>query len=303
MMIITRLIGGLGNQMFQYAIARSIAHVNKTDIKLDVSVYESHEGWIALPRHYELKNLNIIENVANMREIEEIKGKNRRFQSILEKIPFRSSNRLNCYYKEKEEFYCDSKVFGLKGSIYLEGYFQTEKYFKNIEELIKNDFMVRTEADETNQSLLDKIRSSNAVAVHVRRGDNTPTDSIHGVCSSNYYRKGIEIIAEEIADPHFFIFSNDAKWAKRNLQTHFPSTYVSHNGIDKGYEDMRLMRNCKHFLIANSTFSWWGAWLSRNPDKIVLAPKRWFKKPGYRNTRDLIPESWRQIDLVSLFEN
>ena len=188
-------------------------------------------------------------------------------------------------------------MFELKGDIYIEGYWQTEKYFKNIEHTIKKDFTFKTKPDKNNQSLLNQIKNCNAVAIHVRRGDyvkNPVANRILGVCNLDYYNKCINLIIRKINNPHFFIFSDDPKWTINNLNIDFPATYVSHNGSDKGYEDLRLMSNCKHQIIANSSFSWWGAWLNNNPNKVVMAPKKWFNDLSI-NTEDLIPESWVKI--------
>lgn len=292
-MIIVKLIGGLGNQMFLYAIARSLAYIKQTDFKMDITGFESYSL-----RKYELGNFNIVEHFANSKEIQKFKEKKPFLSAFFGKIFVHSPNSKYHYYKEKKIFNYDPMVFELKGNIYLDGYWQTEKYFKNIENVIINEFTVKTEPDAKNKDLLYKIKSCNAaVAIHVRRRDfvtNPQTESFHGTCSLNYYRKCVDIIAKRIDNPYFFIFSDDPKWTKENLKIGFPSIFISHNGPNKGYEDLRLMSHCKHFIIANSSFSWWGAWLSRNSNKIVLTPKRWFRKEGI-NTTDLIPEGWIRI--------
>lgn len=278
--------------MFQYAIARSIAYTNQTDFKLDISGFESLKPPYT-PREYELGNFNISEHFATTDEIQRYNKKKSLVTTVFEKI-FPPGYH---YYYEKKKFNYDPEVFKLKGDIYLEGYWQTEKYFENIENVILNDFTVKTEPAEKNKALLDKIKNCNAVAVHIRRGDyvtNPQTESFHGSCDLSYYRKCVALIVKRVSDPHFFVFSDDPKWAKENLQIDFPATFSSHNGPDRGYEDLRLMRHCKHFIIANSSFSWWGAWLSRNSDKIVVAPKRWMRKEDIV-TKDLIPDGWLSI--------
>ena len=120
------------------------------------------------------------------------------------------------------------------------------------------------------------------------------TKEFHGICSLEYYYNAIKKITEIVRKPHFFIFSDDIKWAQDNLKISYPATFVNHNADGKPFEDLRLMSLCKHHIIANSSFSWWGAWLSIDPDKIVFAPKEWFTDSG-RNTDDLIPGSWHRI--------
>lgn len=296
MLIITKLIGGLGNQMFQYAIARSIAHTRKADLKIDISGFEL-TGPQCTPRRYELNHFSIVENFANNKETQRFIGKKARLLTFFGKTLPILENYTYHYYIEKKNFNYDQDVFESKGNIYLDGYWQTEKYFKNIKDVIKNDFTIKTKQDEKNNSLLKKIKNCDAVAVHVRRGDYVTSplaSSICGTCSLDYYKKGVGIIVKRVHEPHFFIFSDDPEWAKKNLKIDFPTVYVTHNGADKGYEDMRLMSNCKHFVIANSSFSWWGAWLSCNPNKIILAPRKWFKK-GDVDTKDLIPKGWTRI--------
>lgn len=284
-MIISRLIGGLGNQMFQYAIGRSLAYANKSELKLDLSGYKTYTL-----HKYSLKNFSIIEDFGDKKDFET------RFPTFLWKIFFSPPDSNYKYIKEKKEFYYDPMILDLKGNIYLDGYWQTDKFFKDISDLIRNDFTVRTEPDEKNRALLDKIEDCNSVALHIRRGDyvtNSIAHSYHGTCDLGYYTECIDIIAQRIDSPHFFLFSDDPKWVKSNLPMKFPSAVIAHNGAEKNYEDMRLMSGCKHFIIANSSFSWWGAWLSRNPNKSVLAPKRWFK--ANIDTMDLLPKEWERV--------
>ncbi len=290
-MIITRLIGGLGNQMFQYAIARCLSIVNKVEFKMDITGFELLNP-LYTQRKYELHHLNIVENIATPKEIKRFKQKifiSKIFKKI---IP---SSKIYYYYTEKKGFKFDPEVFKLK-NIYLEGYWQTEKYFKNIEDVIRKEFSVKIPIDKKNEELLEKIKSCNSVAVHVRRGDyvtNPIHAEFHGTCGLEYYKKCVNIIEEKVKNPYFFIFSDDNEWTKKNLKFNFPMDYVTWN-IGKDYEDLRLMSNCKHFIISNSSFGWWGAWLSNNSNKIVLAPKKWFKDEK-RDTFDLIPDKWIRI--------
>ena len=133
--------------------------------------------------------------------------------------------------------------------------------------------------------------------MHIRRGDyvsNPTTNKLHGTCSLEYYHNAVDIIAAKVSNPHFFIFSDDHEWARNNFKIDYPLTFVAHNNAGKNYEDMRLMSLCKHHIIANSSFSWWGAWLGSNPKKIVCAPRGWFKDKSL-NTNDIIPSDWSRI--------
>ena len=144
--------------------------------------------------------------------------------------------------------------------------------------------------------MLDRIHSCNAVSVHVRRGDYVSvaeTRERHGTCSLDYYQAGFEHIAARIADPVIFVFSDDPAWVQANLKFPSPTIYVTHNVGKQNYEDLRLMSACRHFIIANSTFSWWGAWLGEGAGKIVIAPKRWGNKPDEMD--DPVPEVWVRL--------
>jgi hypothetical protein len=181
--------------------------------------------------------------------------------------------------------------------VYLEGYWQSPKYFFDIKNIIGYEFTVKTGPDQVNKELMEKISQVEAVSVHVRRGDyvsNPATGNYHGVCSLDYYRTAVATITGRVRQPHFFIFSDDPAWAEKNLSVIGPKTVIERNGPERGHEDMRLMSLCRHHIIANSSFSWWGAWLCEKTDKIVISPKRWFKKEDI-DTKDLVPESWIRI--------
>ncbi len=148
-----------------------------------------------------------------------------------------------------------------------------------------------------NKDIGEMIQSFKSVSLHIRRGDyvsNKVTNQVHGVCDLNYYSHAISYIAERISNTHLFVFSDDPEWAKGNLKTEIPTFFVDNNRADKDYEDLKLMRQCKHNIIANSSFSWWGAWLNQNAGKIVIAPKKWFNDKSI-NTKDLIPEKWIRL--------
>jgi len=293
-MIIVKLIGGLGNQMFQYAMARRIAYVHNVPLKLDITGFNDYK--CDTPRTYELKHLNIIEDFASKTEIDKFKTK-KGFAGLI----LRCKEKLSPYYKRayirEKSLRFDPNMLQISKNAYLEGYWTTEKYFDDICDLIRREFTVKHKADSINEQLAQTIRGCEAVSLHIRRGDyvsNPQANQFHGLCPLEYYYKGIEILGTKIENPHFFVFSDDPKWAKENLNIEFPVNFVTHNGAEKNYEDLRLMCFCKHNIIANSTFSWWGAWLNKNPGKIVIAPKKWFNNEDI-DTRDVIPESWERL--------
>lgn len=292
-MIIVKLVGGLGNQMFQYAFGRNLARIKQAELKLDITGFETYKL-----HTYGLSHLNIKESIATSIEIYRLtkyaprKGKVWRLRNYL----FADTS---IYIKEKRnmEFRFDPTVVSIGDTAYLDGYWQNEKYFKDTEEIIRKEFVVKGIMGDKDKVAAQSITHTNSVGVHIRRGDyitNAKVNAIHGACDINYYLRAAEIIAAKTPNPYFFVFSDDHKWVKKNIAFACPATYVAHNGADKNYQDLRLMSMCRHNIIANSTFSWWGARLNANPDKIVVAPKRWQNDPT-RDASDLIPKTWIKI--------
>jgi hypothetical protein len=289
-MIIVKFIGGLGNQMFQYSFYRYLKK-NYNDVKADITDFFSYK----LHNGYVLEDIfNVKVDKANFYEILQLREENRR--GVLYKIKRKILGRKSSHIKEEDfSFTLSSK----KQDLYLDGYWGSEKYFKDIEGIIRKEFTVKYAPDEQNQNMINQIVNCESVSIHIRRGDFASCPStikLHGVCSMVYYKNAIEKLMENINKPHFFIFSDDQQWTQQNMKLSFPTTFVNINGADKDYEDLRLMSLCKHNIIANSTFSWWSAWLNDNPEKIVIAPKKWFADPirnAEINFEDLYPKKWK----------
>lgn len=293
-MVITKLTNGLGNQMFQYALGKRISYINSIPLILDINAYSIPS---VTTRTYMLHIFNIKEQFALCNKIP-MKRPMRLLRRYTDKfINYYRKSILKLSYIQEKHFHFDPAILDLTGRVYLEGYWQSEKYFYDIADIIRKDFTFKKEPDEINKKMLKKINNTNSICIHVRRGDyvtNSDVAEKHGICSHDYYKKCINFIKEKVSEPHFFIFSDDPAWVQINMKIDFPTTYVNHNASDKSYEDMRLMSHCKNFIIANSSFSWWGAWLSQYPDKLVLAPQKWFNKEDI-NTGDIIPERWIRV--------
>jgi len=293
-MIIIRLIGGLGNQLFQYAFARSLAISNNYDFKIDISEFEHYKL-----HNYSLNHFNIIENIATESDIEKYNFKIykwvNRIHLLDNIIPL---NKRSIVY-ERKPFEYDEKLLNVSNDTYIIGYFQNEKYFKNIRNVLINDFKIKNDIYGENGMIADKIKRSNSVSIHIRRGDyinNENTNNIHGTCNLNYYKKSMDMINKKISNPTYFVFSDDIKWAKSNIVTAKDLFFIDNNNASTNYEDLRLMSLCKINIIANSTFSWWSAWLNNNPNKLVIAPKRWFKDPQKNKmSLNIVPKSWYRI--------
>lgn len=292
-MILVKLMGGLGNQMFQYAAARSLCRRHGTSLKLDLSFLESDQAGNT-SRTFELDHFCITAEKATRWEISTMSGKSK---TVLETVLARIFQRLsgNTGYREKQ-FQFDPQVLTLPDNVYLEGYWQSECYFSDIDEIIRNELTVRSPLLDKNLELAEEILAVNAVSLHVRRGDyvmDEKTRAAHGVCDLDYYLRAEDRVAKSIENPHYFVFSDDPEWAAENLKLRHPVRYVNHNG-SMAHEDLRLMSLCRHHVIANSSFSWWGAWLSTSPDKLVIAPDRWFNDLTI-DTSGLIPSRWQRL--------
>ena len=290
--VIIRLNGGLGNQMFQYAAGRRLAHLHGVELKVDISGFESYKL-----RKYALGAFSRQENFATLEEIEALTVRKQGFiERLIAKAMGRKPVAVPSYVREKH-FHFDPEILSLPDHVYLDGYWQSEKYFADIEDIIQHEFTVKTPQEGKNRDLAALIASCDSVNLHIRRGDyvaDPETSRVHGTCDLDYYYRCVEKLLATVKNPHFFIFSDDYGWAGENLKLPYPTTLVNHNGVDKDYEDLRLMSQCKHHIVANSSFSWWGAWLCSNPEKIVFVPSRWFLDSS-RDTKDLIPDTWIRI--------
>lgn len=284
-MIIVRIIGGLGNQLFQYAAAKALAQRHKTHVKLDTSSFNEEQL-----RNFDLLHLNIDATLASAGEIKKLKAFTipQRIRSYLTPYPKRK------FYKQPF-FHFDKKFFKLGHDVYMQGYFQSEKFFRNIEKDIREDFRIKDEKIKKVTEFGQQLNQLNSVALHIRRGDysNKETLRVHGILPMSYYKAAIELLQSKYSNLSFFIFTDDRKWVEDNLQLP-DATTVSGNVSSTHFEDIYLMSLCHHNIIANSSFSWWGAWLNENKNKTVIAPAQWFND-GPKDTQDLLPASWIKI--------
>lgn len=292
-MIVVKLLGGLGNQMFQYAIGRKLSLIHNDELFLDCSFFD--EKGTHTPRDFEL---DIFDIKASRPDNSILK----KFESEQPSVVTRAIHRLlskkiepKSYFEKGHAF--QQELFNLRGDIHLIGYWQTEKYFNDVEQEIRKDFSFIHPPTGKNAELLTQIDNCNAVSLHIRRGDyvtNNAANTFHGLCGLDYYKAGVEYIKSKHDNIQLFVFSDDISWAKENLKYDLPMTFIDHNSGKNSWEDMRLMSHCKHNIIANSSFSWWAAWLNNNGDKIVVAPKQWFTDSSI-NTQDVVPSTWIKL--------
>lgn len=287
-MIVVQLSGGLGNQMFQYALGRKLAETQGCHVKLDITNYEKYSD-----RKYELPRLNVCADIASSFDLQRCKGYGfggrivvPLFAKLLPGISVKVVSEKSISF--------DSSVLHHAGNGYLIGYWQNEQYFYDIREVLRKELTLKGSLDEENRLVDERIRTANSVAIHVRRGDYVSDPSTVARMESvgeEYYSRATNYVLTRVSNPHFFVFSDDPAWAMANLRFQHPVTFVSHNGPDDGVLDLHLMSACKHNIIANSTFSWWAAWLNSNPEKVVVAPRHWYKGVGLQ-AMGLLSEGW-----------
>ena len=279
-MIIVKLKGGLGNQLFQYAFGRFLAVKNNAEVKFQFLLIDKGDT----QREYKLDKYNTVAKIATKDEVEKMNGM---ITKIVKLINTKIFKRYNTGYEP-------SVLKATNG--YMEGFWQSYKYLEPIRDTLLNEITLREPIEKKYQELLNKIENNDSVSLHGRRGDyvNDPkTKKMHNTFGLEYYENAIRIIGEKIPEPIFFVFSDDIEWVKENIKINFTTTFVSDPNM-KDHEELMIMSKCKHNIIANSSFSWWGAWLNKNPNKIVIAPQKWFNNLSM-STDNLIPESWLKI--------
>lgn len=268
--IICRILGGLGNQLFCYAAARRLALVNNAELIIDdVSGFVRDHAY---QRHYQLDHFNIPCRKATGHERLEPFSRVRRMlkRKWNERLPFEQRLFIRQQGNDFEPRLLQVKP---QGTVYLEGYWQSEDYFKDVEAVIRQDLQIRPPPDAANLAMAAQIRNCTAVAVHVRFFDE-PQAPASNNAPGDYYARAVAKMSTLVPDAHYFVFSDRPAVARARIP--LPDeriTLVSHNRGDAlAYADLWLMTQCKHFIIANSTFSWWGAWLAAHPKKQIIAP-------------------------------
>lgn len=299
-MIAIRISGGLGNQMFQYALGRRLSIEYNSPLFLDLREYECHENEYyrnngVANRKYELNIFNLGEHQHILSDNFNLLPKN----TIGSRLQFKIEKLLGirAVIFEKGLGYDADIIKQIKKVNYLSGYWQSPKYFEGIDNVLRSEFEFNL-GDFRDNSLEMIIESSNSIAVHIRRGDyvNSPIiNATHGVSDLSYYKKAYDVINEIVPSPTFFIFSDDISWAKDNLRW-LPNTFYVSKAAWPNYYEMFLMSRCKHQIIANSTFSWWAAWLNKFIGKVIIAPAKWYADKHLNNQfSTIIPNGWKRL--------
>ena len=271
-MIIIKIKGGLGNQLFQYAVGRALALHHRSPLKLDLTIFETYKL-----HRYLLDQFAIQADIATEDEIIKLKGRNNVLFSALRKAGL---VKRKSYLKEKRSSYFDASVFK-NDDVYLDGYWQNELYFSDIREELVRDLTSISSMSDLGVVYMEGIKKSNSVSLHVRRGNYLNLKNFN-VLDIDYYMKAVEYIRKNVEKPTFYIFSDDLEWCKNSLG--FLDNCIFVDSTKTEIDDLKLMSFCKHNIIANSSFSWWGAWLNQNCKKTVIAPKGWLlNDPGSSN--------------------
>jgi hypothetical protein len=287
--VIARIEGGLGNQLFQYAAARSLADRLGCDLALDLRGLDENGD-----RPFQLDLYRIRASVASSQQLQVLPDwRSTRWG----RIRLNLSQFVPVFFSFPvfwpRSFAFDRRFDQISQPVYMVGYWQSEKYFAwNRGRLLQDIQLAAVLSAGT--PLLDEIRSTRSVALHIRRGDyvsHAAAAQFHGLCDMAYYHAAINALKARFPDIHVFVFSDEPAWARANLRLDVPTDYVDANPTDKGHIDLELMRQCQHHVIANSSFSWWGAWLCDSHEQGVYAPGRWFADPG-TDASDVIPARW-----------
>ena len=291
-MVVVQLLGGLGNQMFQYAFGLHLAIKNDSVIKIDTSFLDNPviiKNFTK--RKYGLGIFNISSEILYTEDFPAYSSKH-----SIKSIPHRIMHVAKVLFKgfkycKEKKFEFDEAFLLKKGNLYLDGYWQSFKYFEDIKSVISSEFTFKVDLDISLLSIVEKIKNTNSICLHIRRKDYL-LDKLLTVDNLDYINSGIKKMIESLDNPCFYIFSDDITWCEQNIKLKYPIEFVSKYTLQFGGEtDLQLMIECKHFIIANSSFSWWAAWLSKNENKIVIAPQKWFENSKI-NSKDLIPSNW-----------
>ena len=293
-MIIVKLSGGLGNQIFQYAAGRFLSHIHNVDLLLDLSYLNKNPNGAYTKRDFELNVFNIQVKIATENDIEKFNISNS--SKISRELQRRFPEFFKYLYAAESGLGYQAQFKKYGNNTYLDGFWQSEKYFIDIRDLLLKDFISKSSLSIQVSQLKELINNSNSVSLHVRRGDYVSSKqnlSTHGVLSPEYYQNAINLI-NQVNPENIFVFSDDVNWCKENLILNSIANiiFVQFNDVVPNYQEMILMSCCKHNIIANSSFSWWAAWLNTNSQKKVVAPINWFQS---QQNPDIYPEGWVKI--------
>ena len=295
-MVIVQLRGGLGNQMFQYAAGRALSCKWQEQLLLDTSIIGEEVPNVD-KRSFALKCFKNIQPKLSSTFLTQSFYMHTRWDNRLRKI---AGMRMRKSLKETSHSY--NSLFGsITPPVLLQGYWQSERYFSDYADTIRQDFQFPDlNPKDKNYSFLHDILGSESISVHVRRGDYVKygaANMFSGICDLSYYQRAIKYFQDNTAKPKFYFFSEDPDWIQENLlAVELDGTMISGNSDENSWKDMCLMSRCKHHIVANSSFSWWGAWLNPDVQKKVIAPVKWFNTDDvYYEPNEVVPSQWMRM--------
>lgn len=286
-MIIVNLKGGLGNQMFQYALGRKLALKNNDVLKLYIAGLDRANAVGDIYRPFSLGRFNVVKNIASETETRTLKYPYGVFS--------KGWRYINAKLLRNTHTLFEPHILNCQGDIFLDGYWQSPKYFEDIRDVLLADFTLADPLPKYAETILAEMQATTSVAIHIRRGDYIKNPQVareFGICTKNYYQRAVSTITETYPAATYFVFSDDIDWVKHNLTLGEQVVYVQHPELTDTAE-LFMMSRCQHNIIANSTFSWWAGWLNTNPDKLVIAPTPWFDKNAYDPS--LLLDSWTTL--------
>jgi hypothetical protein len=287
--VVARLNGGLGNQMFQYAFGRSLAARMNARFYVETGMLENDPL-----RSYALSGFRI--SAATMDPVE-LKREILWPYRLIRRLPWLPTLPGHLRYFAEKSFAFDPGISEVSESVCVDGYWQSPRYFEPYAALVCEEFQLAVPMTVVRQETAARITGANAISVHVRRGDyavNPHTQAFHGLCPTSWYEEAMKRMAQTVEQPHFFVFSDDPAWSDANIHSDWPIHFIQPQADGRDFEDMHLLSLCQHHIIANSSFSWWGAWLNQKPGKRVIAPAKWFNQATH-DTRDLLPPQWQSL--------
>ena len=294
-------MGGLGNQMFQYATAKHLSIINNTELKIDTTNFRKLT--LNVEHTLQLADFNILTQQASRKEVWTIVIPENPLARIVGNLFKRSPLKVkkNTVFREPEGSNFKPVILELKGDRYLVGYFNSYKYFDSIRNILIDEYTPKQEISLMGREILKLIETTNSVSVHIRRGDyvNDPEvyKCIEGIITDRFYRNAVDFIASKVESPHFFVFSNDMAWVKENFRIPHQVKYVDINSAQRGFEDLWLMSRCKNNITAGgSTFSWWAAYLNPNKDTIVVRTEQVSNDSKYNYPEDYFPQEWVTVE-------
>jgi len=288
-MIVVQIFGGLGNQLFQIAAGRALAVRLGVEMQIDTRYFQ---------KQVPIQDDICLHHFAHSaREARPSMLPASPQDGLCRFLSAKLSGRDRAFFRETSLAY-DPGFATLGDGTVLRGYWQSEKYFRDQSDAVRESLQISTQPSAKNRQTLKDMGKCLPVSLHIRRGDyvtSTKFSAMYGTCDLEYYGRAVAHIASGLAsEPVIYAFSDDPDWVRDNLKLPFETRYINHNSAATSYEDIRLMSACQHHIVANSSYSWWGAWLNPRPDKVVVAPVRWFADPKMED-HDIVPEDWVRL--------